>query len=373
MPYELPANPTTLLDIRKMVVSYSGDNSLVKTVLADEWVDNGVDHYINMGMKFLERNYYTPLGNRRDFYGITQGTYYHSIPRIKVLRSVWFINSDGDKTRLDRKDLLEFREDHPGAFSDEDEGDPREYAVAVPDENRVDLGEVTELVPLNTVLWPAFTPGWSVGGGQWTVLGSYWQEIANGAMTGLHLHLALSGTFNISITFATMTEAHYITVAQYAPVTVIMLGAIVDAAGTYNYTVTTNDTVDSIIISPTSLAPDRACTITDFSVEHVAELTEQTRGQYLWVLPPPDADGTIEVFGDFFSSPLSAATDYNWWILNAPTVLVYASLYQREVSRRQVDAANEWLKAMLIELQSLRMDANENFGPEPGELRMEIV
>lgn len=393
MPYFLPANPQTLLDIRQLVVSYSGDNSLVQTEARGlppidfPWVDNGVDHYINAGMKFLERRYYTPLGSMRDHYTVPAGLVYHTIPRVKVIRSAWFLDSEGARTKLTRKDLHWLREFYSEPFENVDADTPTVYGVEVGGINRMMSPSFASIVPSNVTLNPPTTPGWSIGTA-WSAEGDFFKEVNNAAIDILKLVLLEADAFHISITFSEMTAMHKIVTAcdpagggpGVGPHRTKILEDI-PGPGTYTYSFQPTSPSDwvSLSIYPYAISPPASCVITDFSITpasfdpHASLGLDQT-GFNLILMPPTNTAGTVEIYGDFFSPSMGSHDEEgeNWWTVNAPLALTFAALYQREISRRQIDAANEWLRALELELQSIRQDANENFGPELGDLIMEI-
>lgn len=76
----------------------------------------------------------------------------------------------------------------------------------------------------------------------------------------------------------------------------------------------------------------------------------------LLISPPPDhANYTLQVEGVFYSDELEDDTDYNWWTVNHPLLVVQAALYKLEEMYRNTEGAKDWDSAIsktMIQLNS---------------------
>lgn len=77
------------------------------------------------------------------------------------------------------------------------------------------------------------------------------------------------------------------------------------------------------------------------------------------VAPPCDSDYVIEVVGMFNQATLSTDSQENYWTLEVPELLLKAALYQLETFYRNTEGANDWLRAIQIEVDGLDKDTVE--------------
>ena len=80
------------------------------------------------------------------------------------------------------------------------------------------------------------------------------------------------------------------------------------------------------------------------------------------LFPPTDQDLTLEIVGKFFSYPLVKCGDENFWSINYPLLLIWAALYNVEVTYRNNSGANDWLNAINSKLYSIACDAVDQAG-----------
>lgn len=71
------------------------------------------------------------------------------------------------------------------------------------------------------------------------------------------------------------------------------------------------------------------------------------------VLPHPYESITIEVVGNFYSSPLKNDLSQNLWSELYPDTLLKASLYQLEIFYRNTEGANDWLVSIQLDLADI--------------------
>lgn len=48
----------------------------------------------------------------------------------------------------------------------------------------------------------------------------------------------------------------------------------------------------------------------------------------IWVLPPPNSNRTLEVYGQYWTTALSAGDDTNWWTTNYSDAILYIAIRQ---------------------------------------------
>jgi hypothetical protein len=73
-------------------------------------------------------------------------------------------------------------------------------------------------------------------------------------------------------------------------------------------------------------------------------------------MPPSDQIYTIEVLGKFFSYPLTADADINFWSAQYESTLVWAALRQLDISYRNFEGAKSYEDAILAD--TLGIDKN---------------
>lgn len=71
---------------------------------------------------------------------------------------------------------------------------------------------------------------------------------------------------------------------------------------------------------------------------------------FLELLPRPAMNGTLEVKGRFYSTPLVDDPDTSYWSEAHPEVLLKAALYQLETFYRNTEGANDWLASIQMDL-----------------------
>lgn len=77
----------------------------------------------------------------------------------------------------------------------------------------------------------------------------------------------------------------------------------------------------------------------------------------LLISPPPDsADYTLQVEGLFYSDELEDDTDYNWWTVNHPLLVVQAALFKLEEMYRNTEGAKDFDAAITKTMVQLNSD-----------------
>lgn len=74
------------------------------------------------------------------------------------------------------------------------------------------------------------------------------------------------------------------------------------------------------------------------------------------ILPPPDEEIQIEVWGKFYSPNLTIDTDTSYWTENHPETLIKATMYQLEVDNRNTEGMKDWLAAIDIDTTGIEFD-----------------
>jgi len=91
--------------------------------------------------------------------------------------------------------------------------------------------------------------------------------------------------------------------------------------------------------------------------EYVIDGTTGANG--IIITPPTDAAYRIDILGKFYNVNLTKDRDKNIWTESYPNVLLYAALYQLEVTHRNSTGAADWLAAIDNELIGIDMDSVE--------------
>jgi hypothetical protein len=77
------------------------------------------------------------------------------------------------------------------------------------------------------------------------------------------------------------------------------------------------------------------------------------------LVPPPDQDLVLEIFGKFYSPELSVDADTSFWSEVHEFVLVMASMRQLEVFNRNTEGVRDWDAAIFSEVQGIDFDTVE--------------
>ena len=118
------------------------------------------------------------------------------------------------------------------------------------------------------------------------------------------------------------------------------------------------DTRDPLYWSPALI---RGMDVTDMDAQGSFfnyVLAEADNDEYtgLVILPPPDVSIVVELIGKFYSPTLSSDSDESYWTVVHEDLLIMAALYRLEVSYRNTEGANDWLRAITDDLMDIDKD-----------------
>ena len=85
-------------------------------------------------------------------------------------------------------------------------------------------------------------------------------------------------------------------------------------------------------------------------------------------LPPADGNYMIEVWGQFYSTVMTADTHESYWSVNHPELLVMATQCVVEKMNRNTEGAKDWLISIQQELEGIDKDLVEEDTPEDEEV-----
>jgi hypothetical protein len=129
----------------------------------------------------------------------------------------------------------------------------------------------------------------------------------------------------------------------------------------YAQTLSVMDTGTPAYWAPAYVRIDPNLTIdgTEFTIDSFDEfvIDSTTASNGIIFAPPTDTEYTIDVLGKFYSTDMSADEDTSIWTELYPNVLLYAALYQLEVTHRNTSGARDWLGAIDNELIAIDMDS----------------
>ena len=121
----------TLVGLRQKIVEQNGRYDLV--VDSTDWADNGLDHYINAGLKYLDNHALTPKAYawyRQDF---AVNDYKLKFKNCLSIKEVWIITATDDRWQLTKRSLG-YMQDlyYKYSIADGDAGNPINYCETVP-------------------------------------------------------------------------------------------------------------------------------------------------------------------------------------------------------------------------------------------------
>jgi hypothetical protein len=106
-------------------------------------------------------------------------------------------------------------------------------------------------------------------------------------------------------------------------------------------------------------ADETEMTIDSFGGSATTDSSSPYDNNAILILPPTDTELEVEIHGLFYSNTLSENTDQSVWSVLFPMVLIWAALYQLEVSYRNTRGAEDWLLAITRELTNIDKDGVE--------------
>ena len=74
------------------------------------------------------------------------------------------------------------------------------------------------------------------------------------------------------------------------------------------------------------------------------------------ILPPPDEAVVVEVYGKFYTEPLTTDSDENYWTAEHDEILLKAALYELEGFYRNSEGMKDWLGFMTMDIEDLDKD-----------------
>ena len=93
----------TLLSVRQHLVELSGRYDLV--VDAINLANNGADFFIQAGQRWLDRSGIIQKSDSKYYKVLAEGAWYDLIPNCRNIKEVWISNSDGNKWKLNKREL----------------------------------------------------------------------------------------------------------------------------------------------------------------------------------------------------------------------------------------------------------------------------
>lgn len=104
-----------LLQVRTKFIDLTGRFDLV--VDTTSYVDNGADFFIQAGQRYLDISQPIDKTMMRLQKDIAIGTHILNIQNLRFVKEVWLVNSDGEKSKLEKKDHAWIRNQYPDAIA----------------------------------------------------------------------------------------------------------------------------------------------------------------------------------------------------------------------------------------------------------------
>ena len=120
----------TLLSVRTQVAKVSGRYDLVTDAPNDDYSDNGMDYYINAGMRMLDKMVDIPESQAKLYYALAAGEYSLTFQfHCRYIEEVW-INGAEERWQLIKVELNELKQYYDQPASSTTQGEPGWYALA---------------------------------------------------------------------------------------------------------------------------------------------------------------------------------------------------------------------------------------------------
>ena len=120
-----PFDPRT---IREQLRKITGRRDLI----TEDGGDNGIDFYINAGLRDLDRRLPVDFNLSRYLYQASSGEYVIHVPNCRAIKKVWmYSETDDERTELTKKSLSWLRDQYSEDWADLDTGTPLYYAPNV--------------------------------------------------------------------------------------------------------------------------------------------------------------------------------------------------------------------------------------------------
>lgn len=118
----------TLLELKTQLIKESGRTDLVVDTAA--YVDNGIQHYIDSGQRYLDTHQFTPKSHGWYRLNIVSGAAFQEMQSVRAIKEVWMQNVDG-RFQLIKRPLGWMRENYADQVSALDVGTPAYWAHVV--------------------------------------------------------------------------------------------------------------------------------------------------------------------------------------------------------------------------------------------------
>ena len=119
------------------------------------------------------------------------------------------------------------------------------------------------------------------------------------------------------------------------------------------------DSGQTLYYAPAMLRPIDTTDIDDQGAFFNYILADSDTYNGIIFMPPTEEALVVEIVGKFYSDTLSVNADTSFWTENHMMTLVWAALYQLEVSYRNTEGARDWESAILKSISGIDKDVVE--------------
>ncbi len=120
----------TLLELRQKIVEQNGRLDLVDP---SDWSDNGIDYYINNGIKYLDEHQLSPKSDawyKKDF---IVGDFRLKVQDLLSVKEVYIVTTSNDRYPLTKRTLKYMMNNYKDySIATSDSGSPTDFTMAVP-------------------------------------------------------------------------------------------------------------------------------------------------------------------------------------------------------------------------------------------------
>ena len=370
----------TRLEFVEQLVRWTGRYDLVVDAAGADYTDSGANYIINAAQKYLDRQMNTRSGNMKYPFLLSAGDWGVTFPRSRRVRSVWLVDeTDDELIRLENTTIEALREKYEAPFDTVDQGQPAYYALDVPGASGYSVSDemLADSVLEDDTKWSIMPSGITMSGGRITFADVWNGFFALEAGWATALSGAIGETVLVTVV-ANLSEGDFVVTPWWLPAPSEVVSYVGSATGeetTYTFIV-------PIAAGSTALGgpmPYLTLGLTLHGTGYIESISAKTItttfgdlaglvGAFqrsMVIMPPCDADYTLQIWGDFYSPELNIDSSESFWSVNHPDLLMRACQRELEIMHRNEQGQAAFEATVLKDVKDVRdsFTSEETAGP----------